>query len=135
LRSTSAWARLGARRALADAGGETQALQAAQAVDQVGDRLAEAGGELIRSVLDVVRHREEQRGEARVEVELERGRHQRHAEGVLPDRLAGAERRRAIEFGGEVGGPDERIARLGRQPLGKQLERRLVGAGLGRWNG
>ncbi len=118
-------------RALLPARGELQALQAAQADGQVGDRLAERGGELLRGILEEIRRGEEQRGEARVEVELERSRHQRHAEGVLPDRLARAEGEFAVQVPGVIGRPRQRLARLARQAFGEQIERRLAGAGLG----
>jgi hypothetical protein len=123
--------RLDALRALVLAGHQLQALQPAQAVDQVCHRHAEFGGQLFRRVVEVVGDGEEQRRQPGIQVQPQRGHHQRHADGVLPGVLAGAEAAPRAERLGEVGAAREACARFGRQAFGKQVELRFLGAGLG----
>ncbi len=123
--------RLDALRALVPGSDQLQALQAAEAADQVRHRRAEFGRQLLRGVLEEIGGGEQQRRQARIQVEPQRGRHQRHAEGVLPGRLTGAEALLAIQPAGEIGRLHELRPRCKRQAFGEQVELRGLGAGVG----
>jgi hypothetical protein len=82
---------LAAARAGCRARQRTQPAQAPEAFDQPGHRVAKADFQSFGGVLKMVAGGKQQGGTAHFGIEVQRGGDQRHADGVLPRRLAAAQ--------------------------------------------
>jgi hypothetical protein len=97
---------LGGRPGAATGSGARQRAQAAEAVqpgNQPGHRIAIADFQAPGAILDMVAGGEQQGGDARIGIEVERSHDQGHAQGVLQYRFAGTEQLVAVGFARQPG--------------------------------
>ena len=81
-------------------GNRPQLVQARNAIDQIGHRLAEAFLDARDAMFVMGRHREKYRRHARIGIQLQPGDDHRHAQRVRPDALAAAQQGLAVDFPG-----------------------------------